>query len=87
MQQLKSRIEAVLFVTAKALTLEEIAVYLDAEPEDIEQALLELICKFKSKDDNNNTQSDSTQNNLSNTQGSPYSGLPCCFALGNIQFL
>lgn len=50
MQQLKSRIEAVLFVTAKALTLEEIAVYLDAEPEDIEQALLELIMDYASRD-------------------------------------
>ena len=35
MQQLKSRIEAVLFVTAKALTLEEIGVYLDVEPEKL----------------------------------------------------
>lgn len=50
MQQLKSRIEAVLFVTAKALTLEEIATYLDKEPEDVEQALLDLIMDYASRD-------------------------------------
>lgn len=50
MQQLKSRIEAVLFVTAKALTLEEIAIYLDKEPEEVEQALLDLIMDYASRD-------------------------------------
>ena len=50
MQQLKSRIEAVLFVTAKALSLEEISAYLDEEPEVIEQALLELILDYASRD-------------------------------------
>src|SRR5574344_2180547 len=50
MQQLKSRIEAVLFVTAKALTLDEIAVYLDEEPEVIEEAILELIMDYSSRD-------------------------------------
>ena len=50
MQQLKSRIEAVLFVTAKALTLEEIATYLDKEPEEVEQALLDLIMDYASRD-------------------------------------
>ncbi len=50
MQQLKSRIEAVLFVTAKALSLEEIALYLDEEPEIIEQALLDLILDYASRD-------------------------------------
>lgn len=49
MQQLKSRIEAVLFVTAKALTLEEIATYLDKEPEEVEQALLDLIMDYASR--------------------------------------
>lgn len=49
MQQLKSRIEAVLFVTAKALSLEEIAVYLDVEPEVIEDAILELIMDYSSR--------------------------------------
>ena len=43
MQQLKSRIEAVLFVTAKALSVDEIAAYLDVEPEQVEEAVLELI--------------------------------------------
>ena len=50
MQQLKARIEAVLFVTAKALTLDEIAVYLEEEPEVIEQAILELILDYASRD-------------------------------------
>lgn len=50
MQQLKSRIEAVLFVTAKALSLEEIALYLDEEPEIVEQALLDLILDYASRD-------------------------------------
>jgi len=50
MQQLKSRIEAVLFVTAKALSLEEIATYLDKEPEEIEEAILELILDYASRD-------------------------------------
>lgn len=49
-QQLKSRIEAVLFVTAKALTLDEIALYLDTEPEEIEEAILELIMDYSSRD-------------------------------------
>lgn len=50
MQQLKSRIEAVLFVTAKALTLEEIGVYLDVEPDVVEEAILELIMDYASRD-------------------------------------
>ncbi len=50
MQQLKSRIEAVLFVTAKALTLDEIAVYVDCEPEEVQDALLELIMDYSSRD-------------------------------------
>lgn len=49
-QQLKSRIEAVLFVTAKALSLDEISAYLDEEPEIIEEALLELIMDYSSRD-------------------------------------
>lgn len=49
-QQLKSRIEAVLFVTAKALTLEEIALYLDEDCEQIEQAILELILDYSARD-------------------------------------
>lgn len=50
MQQLKSRIEAVLFVTARALTLEEIALYVEKDPEDVEQALLELIMDYSSRE-------------------------------------
>ncbi len=50
MQQLKARIEAVLFVTAKALSVEEIALYLDKEPEIVEEALLELIMDYASRD-------------------------------------
>ena len=50
MQQLKARIEAVLFVTAKALSVEEIALYLDKEPEKVEEALLELIMDYASRD-------------------------------------
>lgn len=50
MQQLKSRIEAVLFVTAKALSADEIALYLDTEPEVVEEALLELIMDYSSRD-------------------------------------
>ena len=50
MQQLKSRIEAVLFVTAKALSLEEISEYVEREPEECEEALLELIMDYSSRD-------------------------------------
>ena len=50
MQQLKSRIEAVLFVTARALSLEEIALYLEEEPEVVEQALLDLILDYSSRE-------------------------------------
>ena len=50
MQQLKARIEAVLFVTAKALSLDEISTYLDVEPEQIEEAILELIMDYASRD-------------------------------------
>ncbi len=49
-QQLKSRIEAVLFVTAKALSPDEIAVYLDCEAEEVEEAILELIMDYSSRD-------------------------------------
>jgi hypothetical protein len=43
MEQLKSRIEAVLFVTAKVLQVNEIAEILEEQPEAVEEALLELI--------------------------------------------
>ena len=50
MEQLKSRIEAVLFVTAKVLQINEIAEILEEKPEDVEEALLELIMDYASRD-------------------------------------
>ena len=47
---LKARIETVLFVTAKALSLDEIATYLDCEAEEVEEAILELIMDYASRD-------------------------------------
>ena len=46
MEQLKSRIEAVLFTTGKALQTEEIAEILETNSESIEEAMLELIMDF-----------------------------------------
>ena len=42
LEQLKSRIEAVLFITARAISLDEIATILDEETETIEEAILEV---------------------------------------------
>ena len=50
MEQLKSRIEAVLFVTAKVLQINEIAEILEEQPEKVEEALLELIMDYASRD-------------------------------------
>ena len=50
MEQLKSRIEAVLFVTAKVLQIKDIAEILEEEPEKVEEALLELIMDYASRD-------------------------------------
>lgn len=50
MEQLKSRIEAVLFTTAKALTAKEIGEILDTDTESVEEALLELIMDYSSRD-------------------------------------
>ena len=47
---LKSRIEAVLFTTAKALTAKEIAEILDTDIDAVEEALLELIMDYSSRD-------------------------------------
>lgn len=47
---LKSRIEAVLFITARAVTTDEISNILDAEKEDIEEALLELIMDYSARE-------------------------------------
>lgn len=49
-QELKSKIEAVLFTTAKALKIKEIAEILQCEPETAEEALLELIMDYASRD-------------------------------------
>lgn len=49
MEQLKSRIEAVLFTTAKALSAKEIGEILSIEEEQAEEALLELIMDYSSR--------------------------------------
>ena len=50
MNELKSRIEAVLFTTAKALSAKEIGEILGVEEEVAEEALLELIMDYSSRD-------------------------------------
>ena len=50
MEQLKSRIEAVLFVTAKVLQINDIAEILEEAPEVVEEALLELIMDYASRE-------------------------------------
>ena len=50
MEQLKSRIEAVLFVTAKVLQVNDIAEILEEEPDKVEEALLELIMDYASRE-------------------------------------
>ena len=50
LQELKSKIEAVLFTTAKALKVKEIAEVLSTEPDQTEEALLELIMDYSSRD-------------------------------------
>lgn len=49
-QELKSKIEAVLFTTAKALKVKEIAEILSCEADTAEEALLELIMDYASRD-------------------------------------
>lgn len=49
-EELKPRIEAVLFTTAKALKLKEIAEILGSEIEAVEESLLELIMDYASRD-------------------------------------
>jgi len=50
MEQLKARIEAVLFTTAKALTIKEISEILDEEDvEKTEEAMLELIMDYSAR--------------------------------------
>ncbi len=50
MEQLKSRIEAVLFTTAKALSAKEIGEILDVDADTAEEALLELIMDYSARD-------------------------------------
>ena len=50
MENLKPRIEAVLFTTAKALQVKEIAEILAAESNDVEEALLDLIMDYSSRE-------------------------------------
>ena len=50
MEQLKSRIEAVLFVTAKVLQINDIAEILEEDPAIVEEALLELIMDYASRE-------------------------------------
>lgn len=50
MENLKSKIEAVLFTTAKALKLKEISEILGSDPDETEEALLELIMDYSSRD-------------------------------------
>ena len=47
---LKSRVETVLFVTAKAMQANEIAEILSANVDEVEEALLELIMDYSSRD-------------------------------------
>ena len=50
MENLKSRIEAVLFTTAKVLQIKDIAEILEENSEEVEEALLELIMDYSSRD-------------------------------------
>ena len=50
MENMKARIEAVLFTTAKALTTNEIAEILSVENEEIEDSILELIMDYSARD-------------------------------------
>ncbi|MFA6989110.1 MAG: SMC-Scp complex subunit ScpB [Candidatus Gastranaerophilaceae bacterium] len=47
---LKSRIETVLFITSKAISAQEIAEILNENTDEIEEALLELIMDYSSRD-------------------------------------
>jgi segregation and condensation protein B len=47
---LKSRIEAVLFVTGRAVDLKEIAKILDTDEQEVEDAMLSLIVDYSSRD-------------------------------------
>ena len=47
---LKARIEAVLFITARAVSTDEISAILGVEKEEIEEAILDLIMDYSSRD-------------------------------------
>jgi len=47
---LKAKIETVLFVTAKAMTVGEIAEIINENPADVESALLDLLMDYSSRD-------------------------------------
>ena len=47
---LKARIEAVLFVTGRAVDLKEIALILEADEQEVEDAMLSLIVDYSSRD-------------------------------------
>ena len=47
---LKSRIEAVLFVTGKAVSLKEISEILEADESEVEDSMLSLIMDYSSRD-------------------------------------
>lgn len=49
-RSLKGQIEAALFVTARAMKVEEIAELLGEKEEDVEQALLDLMFDYSSRD-------------------------------------
>ena len=48
--ELKSRIEAVLFVTGRAVSIEEIAKILETDEQETESAMLDLIYDYSSRD-------------------------------------
>ena len=50
LEQLKSKVEAVLFTTARALEAKEIAEFLGEEVDKVEEALVELIFDYASRD-------------------------------------
>ena len=50
LSKIKSRVEAILFITARAMTPDEIGNILDVDAETVEQALLELIMDYSARD-------------------------------------
>ena len=50
LEQLKSKVEAVLFTTARALEAKEIGEFLGEDVDKVEEALVELIFDYASRD-------------------------------------